>query len=804
MSNLSLSAVRSLTEALKYEWDLWARPTEQREDGTWTGQKMPPGDWSTWLIMAGRGYGKALANNTPIATPSGWKNISEIKRGDSVFDENGAICDVTGVFPQGYRLAWRISFSDGSNIVADAEHLWITEDTDDRLRATRARWQLKIPITTAQIRDYINSSHKTRAHQGIRVCNPLILPFRALPVPPYVLGLWLGDGESTSGRFSSTKEDAKHYEKRFAEYGLEWVLQRSRNKNNGDFTTKSGMIRAKSGRFLRGNGLSTALKEMGVIKNKHIPGTYLRASIAQRLDLLRGLMDSDGHVDKMGNAVFNNNSDALCGAVMELVRTLGGKPVLTRTPSDKKWRYRVRWKPHIPPVSLPRKMMRCRALPFRHAARYRYIKSVDFAGIVPMTCIAVNSEHNLFLAGEALIPTHNTRLGAETVRYWVEKEGARRIALVGRTVEDVRDVMVRGMSGLLSVFPPSRRPVYIPSQRLIQFPNGAQAKTFSSERPDRLRGPNHDRGWADEIASWHYAQDTWDNLSFSMRIKTGGHEPRIIATTTPRPIPLVKNLIADKDTVVTTGSTYENRANLSQSFFTSILRRYRGTRLGLQEIFARILDDVQGAIWKYSDIEETRVDRLPRLLRIVIGVDPAVTYGDTSSETGIIVAGIGDDDHAYILADHSIRDTPMNWAKRVVETFGKYSADRVIVEVNQGGDLVEHTLKSIDEHLPITKVRASRGKQTRAEPISALYEQRKVHHAGVFKELEEQMTSWVPGDESPDRMDALVWCLYDLMPIQTSPIEPMLVRNLFEKPSDRKMPEPQRSFVRDNRVPRDY
>ena len=353
-----------------------------------------------------------------------------------------------------------------------------------------------------------------------------------------------------------------------------------------------------------------------------------------------------------------------------------------------------------------------------------------------------------------------TRTGAEFIREQVDAGKAEHIALVGPTAADCRDTMIEGQSGLLGVYPTSQRPRYEPSKRRVTFHNGAVATAFSADEPDRLRGPNHDLAWADELAAWRYTE-AWDMLQLGLRI---GKRPRTIVTTTPKPIPLVKRLVSTDDGSVhiTKGSTFDNAVNLAGAFLEEITSRYEGTRLGQQELHAELLDDTEGALWDRDGLEEHRVTSHPPLKRIVVGVDPAAT--STGDETGIIVAGLGDDGHGYVLDDVSLRGSPNDWGRAAVAAYHKFSADRIVAESNNGGEMVSHTLRTVDENVPIKLVHASKGKQTRAEPISALYEQGRIHHHGFHASLEDQMTEWVPGiGNSPDHVDALCWALTELM-----------------------------------------
>lgn len=355
-----------------------------------------------------------------------------------------------------------------------------------------------------------------------------------------------------------------------------------------------------------------------------------------------------------------------------------------------------------------------------------------------------------------------TRTGAEWVRDQIENKGRRRIALVGRTTSDVRDVMVEGESGILAICPPWNRPQYQPTKRRIVWPNGAIATTYSGDRPDQLRGPQHDGAWADELAAWRYP-DSWDQLLFGLRL---GIDPQVVVTTTPRPTKLIKRLIKDKRVAVTKGHTLENKANLAPSALRAMLDRYGGTRLGRQELAAEILDDNPDALWKREDIEKARVRSHPDLDRVIVAVDPAATSKESSNETGIVVAGIatlGDTVHGYVLDDATLKGRPDVWANAAITAYNVHHGSRIVGEVNNGGEMVEHTLRTVDASIPYKAIHASRGKRTRAEPIAALYEQGRIHHVGMFAELEDQLCQWVPGNDSPDRLDALVWALSELI-----------------------------------------
>ena len=358
-----------------------------------------------------------------------------------------------------------------------------------------------------------------------------------------------------------------------------------------------------------------------------------------------------------------------------------------------------------------------------------------------------------------------TRAGAEWIRRAV-KRGTRRIALVGETYEDAREVMIDGQSGLSNIGGEDTRPTYEPSRHRLIWPNGAEAHVFSADDPDGLRGFQFEAAWSDELAKWRYPDDAWSNLQLGLRL---GDDPRQVVTTTPRPLPLLRQLMEAETTWISRETTYDNKTALAETFLTEIARTYEGTKLGRQELLGEIVEDQSGALWTWKMIEAARVRDVPDLCRIVIAVDPPVTSGPDADECGIIVAGVdhtGHDATAYILEDGTVQgESPSGWAGRVAALAARYQADRVVAEVNQGGDLVEEVLRLHDPSLSFRAVRATRGKIVRAEPVSALYEKGRVRHAGSFPALEDQMTGFT-GDaraKSPDRLDALVWALTDLL-----------------------------------------
>lgn len=368
-----------------------------------------------------------------------------------------------------------------------------------------------------------------------------------------------------------------------------------------------------------------------------------------------------------------------------------------------------------------------------------------------------NWQYWLILAGRGW---GKTRTGAEWVKEQVRKYPL--VNLIGATADDARDVMIEGESGILAVCNRWERPRYIQNKNRLEWPNGSRSLIFSAEKPERLRGKQHMCIWADELAAWRYS-DAWDQAMMGLRL---GDNPRAIITTTPKPTAMVKELAKDSLTYVTRGTTFDNKANLAKNFLSKILKKYEGTRLGRQELNAEILEDNPNALWNRKQIDLLRVKRAPILKRIVVAVDPNVSSSETADECGIIVAGICFDNHGYVIGDYSLLAGPNQWAHEVVKAYKENKADRVIGEVNNGGELIEINIRTVDKNISYKAVRASRGKAIRAEPVSSLYEQGKVHHVGFFAKLEDEMCDFDPVNPpavSPNRMDALVWAITELM-----------------------------------------
>jgi len=366
----------------------------------------------------------------------------------------------------------------------------------------------------------------------------------------------------------------------------------------------------------------------------------------------------------------------------------------------------------------------------------------------------------LYLAGRG---AGKTRTAAEWLAWEAISQPNTRWAIVAPTYGDARDTCAEGESGVLSVLRRYRMlKDYNRSIGEILLTNGSRIKLFSADKPDRFRGPQHHGAWCDELAAYRY-EDAWNQLQFGLRL---GDHPRVFISTTPRPTKLIRALTSrdDGSVVVTRGSTFDNAKNLAASALADLKIRYEGTRLGRQELYGEIIDEVDGALWTLTLIEENRVEQPPQLVRVVVAIDPATTSGEDSDETGIVVAGITADGHYYVLEDLTCRESPDTWARVAVNAYKKHKADRIIGETNNGGDMIESLLRQVDPTISYRKVTATRGKIIRAEPVASIYEQHRAHHVGAFAKLEDQMCNYTPdSDFSPDRLDALVWAMTDLM-----------------------------------------
>lgn len=947
-----------------YDWTINGRPD----------QLIPldfSNNWNIFAINAGRGFGKSISASVPIITQNGWKTQGSLLKGDKVLDEHGEWCNVTEVheihIPE---KCYRFYFEDGSFIDSSADHHWSTWIHNNRKQYGRhvkgrktyphdwVNYRLNAELED-KVKDYVakngnyqglskelgfkimpstvNSilagsftigTYKTTQeivdtfYQGKRKdlnhCIPNTLPVKfekkELPIHPFVLGYWLGNGMSgQAGKCAAHQADIPELMSKIRDFGYE--CEYFPEKDNQVFHIR---------------GLKDVTKSLNLINNKHVPEIYLYASVQQRLDLLRGLMTSDGGVDGASCVSYCSSRKKLADAVYWLVVSLGmsasrDERIPTYSYKGEKKQgslsYRVSFTPTMDVFYLDRKSKLVSFDKTQIIKRHhRMIVGYEEIEPVPMRCISVDSPNRMYLAGEALIPTRNTRTSAEWARYVAEKYAGCRIALVGATASDVHKTMLGGSSGLLTISPPWFYPKHIPTYQRLVWPNGSIAEYFaldietevptpdgiktikdiqigdwifdenlekvmvknvtpimysnkcyelvflsgqrvvcdqdhlwevfspqqilfraethtgeivktkalvsnfesfnyfvrrndpnelfslkyepiisikevesrpvkclsvdsdsqlflitrnyltthnSAEKPHRLRGPQFHFAWLDEFCAWNNAEETFDMLSFGLRL---GDDNRILISTTPRNHIPYKKILGLKTTWTLTGGTFENKSNLSAKFIDDMVDRYENTRLGRQELDADILDEPEGALWKQKIIDDCRIkraeasERLPEMQYIVVAVDPAVTTNKKSDETGICVAGYGLDGHFYVFYLESHKDTPLQWAKRVLGLYDDYLANHIVAETNQGGDLVLQNIKTAREYAAIYPVRAKDGKRLRAEPVAHLYELRKVHHVDFFPRGEDQMCSFTGNPKDLDDMvDALVMAITALM-----------------------------------------
>ena len=805
-------------ESLQWDADFWLRP-----------EQIPPrnDEWGIFLALAGRGWGKsraasewlrekakitkygqlrmaivtriaadardvmtegtALALDTEVATPEGFTPIGDIKVGDYVMGADGKPTLVTWCSPvSNDRPCYRIEFSNGEVFTADAEHKWLTTFVSplrDGSRPKKVRTTLELANLT------LKDKRSGQRRYWVDRAQALRLPNADLVVPPYTLGYWLGDGTSKAGEITTMDADevlagiradgfeprphgfngARHGNLKLGDEETLQIIEALKVPYQGQIrdlaekyrvhpqtigNIKHGRRKPKKFRHSRTHEkalvygvpkLRGGLLALGVVRNKHIPSEYLRASYDQRMALLRGLMDSDGGVSARGQAEFSNVNKQLAYDVLDLCATLGIKASMTFKPANPgkntQATYRVRFECQgLEVATVDRK--KARTSKGKGALRNEriYIESVTETKSVPVRCISVDNEDHLFLIGRKLVPTHN--------------------------------------SGILEVSPPSERPEYQPSKRKLTWPNGNTALLFSSEEPALLRGPQFHYAVADEFAAWRQIPDevgmtAWDNLRIATRL---GDNPQVFIATTPKKVQNLKDLLKEasenpKKIVVRKGSTMDNASNLAESYIDGIFGVYEGTKLGRQELYGDMLDDIEGALFSQNNIDQFRASTVPIGTPLkIVGVDPTVAE-KPGDECGIVVmASSADRDlykrQAWVLEDATVHGSPDVWAKRVVDTARKWGAP-VVAEKNQGGAMIRNAIQAIDPTIPVFEVWSKQGKALRAEPIALVYEQGRIHHLGYFAELEDQMVTWEPEvarkSKSPDRLDALVLAATALM-----------------------------------------
>lgn len=655
--------------------------------------------------------GEALALDTEIVTPQGMVTMRDISVGQTVIGGDGKPCKVVEVYDVLHdRPCYEVDIS-GTKIIADENHKWLTWTYMARRMTyySESKHQPEVR-TTAEVRN----SLKFGANNNHGIPTTVIsLPEADLPIEPWVLGAWLGDGTAKSGDITSHTDDQSYMRARFETYGYETVV----TKTKYVFSVR---------------GLMRKLYMSNLLRNKHIPQEYLRGSYQQRMDLLQGLIDTDGSVGKNGNVEFGNNNVKLIDGVYELASSLGIRA--RRTKPNKDGQHRVTFATHLPVVGMPRKLERMHEE--RAEYGWRYVRDVVPVDSVPVRCIRVDSPDNTFLITKAMIRTHN--------------------------------------SGILGIpQPESEKPIYRPSEAKIVWPNGSEAKLHSAEVPDAVRGPQYEFGIVDEVAAHTPFTDgagltAFQNLRLATRL---GEKPTLVVATTPKRVQVLKDLLKDAEDPnnrirVVNGSTLENRSNLSKVYLDVIMGAYEGTSIASQELDGRMLDeDPEGALWnedmiKLSELTEEQAKRLP--IRVV-GVDPTVAENPTD-ECGIIAFGATASlplhrRRGVVLEDATMHGSPAQWAREVVRIVKKWNAWGVVIESNQGFELLRMTLHNVDPTVRVALIHSSKSKKTRAEPVSQMYEQGRIKHLREFPLLTDQQTTWEPGltKKSPDRIDALTF-----------------------------------------------
>lgn len=692
--------------------------------------------------------GEALALYTQIPTPNGWTTMAQIQKGDKVFDENGEVQIVELVSDIKYdRPCYRVEFNDGSWIVTDAKHKWLSYNKDERAAKYRSRTKHKPKVrTTEQMLDSLYTGKQNELNYAIPVTGPVDYDRKNLPIPPYVLGVWLGDGISKSGAVCTMDDEILDLIKGAGYELTEWA-----DENSG---------RAKIYGVL---GLKRQLRENDLIHNKHIPTAYLQSSLEQRLDLIRGLMDTDGYISERGQCAFDNTNLDIVEGLKELLLSCGVKVGKIQAKTDDRKEsykiiYRITFTPGLEVFNLSRKLDR--QIPQHSKATWRHIEKIVKIESTPVKCIKVTGPSHLYLAGKEFIPTHNT--------------------------------------GLITMFP-NEFLYYNRSNGEARHIDGGFVKAMGTEKAKRWNGPQWSMIWFDELALCN--QLAWDDANLGLRL---GERPYAVCTTTPKNRKWVKKLALDKTTYVPQyidsesgklrlPTTFDN-LYLPERRVAWLKNKFGGSRLGRQELEGVFVDDIEGAMWNRDWIRhETDSSKWPRFVRIVVAIDPAGSSArkqadinalteeqrqnqKKNADTGISVVGLGADNRFYVLAAKSGQWTPTEWAMEAIRLYYKFKADKIVAEKNFGGAMVESNLRNINQydrvsgrqfvgrHLPIKLVTASRGKDVRAEPVTTLYEQGRVTHCGYFAEAEDQMCAFVDADdnEGADMVDAVVWAHTEL------------------------------------------
>lgn len=647
--------------------------------------------------------------------------------------------------------------------------------------------------TTAGIVKTLTAGARGDTNHCIPVCGSLDLPEAGLPVDPYVLGAWLGDGNSADARVTIGDDDAEDMLALLAAAGapLAGIVTRPEGTASAIYPIGCRTLARDplTGRMVSNDSLHSRLRLLGVLRNKHVPAVYLRASAAQRLALLQGLMDTDGGWVRSGMVEFGSSSPRLAQAVVELARSLGQKPVSAESRAmlhgkDCGPRWRVSWSPTVQVFRLRRKADRfapggAQSLRKHH----RMIVSAELIDPKPMRCLTVDSPHSMYLAGEGMIPTHNTKAGSNWVLEMALSKPNLHVGICAPRYDDVRGVCIEGQSGLLAEARQNGIKIadYNKNLQVVALENGSVIRGFSAEKPESIRGQNLSYVWFDELASIRYFEFYHEGLMPALRL---GDNPRMLITTTPKRVRLIRTLVEESKLefegpdggpgtgVHLTEAVAAENVHFSRKRREWLERKYAGNPVMLaQELRGEMLGEVDGALFPIDLFNEYRVypdkTALPQWRRVVVAIDPATTSKDSSDESGVVVMAEGDDGDFYCLEDCSGKFSPDQQMKVVAEAYYRNAADCVVGEVNMTGDYMRALLSTVDPNIPLRTVHGMRGKVSRAQGASSLFAQGRIHMVGdSFRLLEDQLSAMAEGDDrsrmKDDRADAFVWAMIHL------------------------------------------
>ena len=738
-------------------------------------KQIPPNtNWRYHWYRGGRGIGKQLSLNTEIPTVSGIKLLSELTLNDQLFDENGNVCNILqlhpiNISPESYEL----EFDDGTIVQACGDHLWFTWDKKARKAYGRAKQPTIHPSirNTREIANTLKVSKKRETNHSIRNTLPVKFNTKELLIDPYLLGLWLGDGTTSSGSIETADISVL--------YGFDYKLVPSTSSDK----SKSCQYRLKD--------LTIQLKQLNVLNNKHIPNIYLMGDVEQRLSLLQGLLDSDGCCLSNGQIEYCSVLPILAEQVKQLIQSLGIKCSLNQNESwlyDKrcKDRYRIYFITKLPVFRLERKLKNLKSSTNQDTRNtHRYIVRAGIIKPVPMRCITVDSPNNLYLITKSYIPTHNT-FASTSWLYEKIINGAQEVAIVGPSYGDLIKEILPVFE---SHFAPKQKPKFNPKDNLYKTFNGCIVKVYSSDT--EIRGLNAEYGIAEEMAKWcdnnpKKIKESFTLFNLGVRNRRATPNPQIFIATTPKPYQFFIDFDREfnngnPDYSMVVAETKEN-IYLSPEAKDTYYKELGASRLGRQELYGDLLVDNPDALWNSEILDKCHMsiqafdklitDKVLNIVRGVVAIDPAVSTNPDSDETGIIVAVLCSDNKVYILEDRSGQHSPNDWASIAVGLYKRYNASHIIIESNQGGNLLEQAIKTVDRYVRVQLIHASVGKQTRFEPVVVAYERGDIFHVGDLSRLEAQMLSFNPyakSGYSPDRVDACAYCVYYLLLGQTAP-----------------------------------